>query len=643
MGQVVTLDFETAFKSKGTKDDPRYTLSGLTYEEYIFDPRFKIFGCGIKVGTSPSIWYTGEAMERKLQELFGPGNQNTAIAHNGYFDFAILGWIYNLHPHTRLCTMSMSKALWPHEPGSLDKLTKRLFPTDPSKWKGKELMSVDGLWELTEEQESTLAGYCNQDVEITFDAFAAMYHQFPKEEFLVIDMTLEFFSDPLVEVDEPRVLRHIHNEEELRADLLRNFSLKERIAPDRAAKILSSNEKYAEFLEMCKGITPPTKNSVANPEEETWAFAKDDIAYQELQKQHPDLNHIWEARKAIKSTQEISRANRLLIHSRVHTKNRLAVPIKYCGAHTTRWSGMNSINVQNFKRGGELRKSLVAPDGMVVIVADLSNIESRMLAWVAEDETLLSAYANKRDIYSEFASKIFGRHVDRKRKEYDAEGNEFYPDELEGFIGKIAILGLGYGMGWKKFQDTMAKGAMGGPPVFFEDYEAKRIVELYRSNYYPIPLLWRRSEGILFQMCMRRPEITQFGCCEVGYQKLILPNGLALHYPGLKYDEETSSFSFFNGKYRQNIYGGLFVENIIQALSRVLFGQAAVEINREYKQLNGRLITLTHDETVGVVDQRHINIAVDITSAIMSKRRSWCDDKRLVLASEVKYAREYSK
>ena len=107
--------------------------------------------------------------------------------------------------------------------------------------------------------------------------------------------------------------------------------------------------------------------------------------------------------------------------------------------HTGRFGGTEKINMQNLPRGSEIRKSLIAPEGRLVYVADLSNIEARMLAWLAEEQDLLQAFARDDDVYSQFASQVFGRDINKY-------------DHPERFVGKTAILGLGYGMGANKFK-----------------------------------------------------------------------------------------------------------------------------------------------------------------------------------------------
>jgi DNA polymerase I-like protein with 3'-5' exonuclease and polymerase domains len=140
--------------------------------------------------------------------------------------------------------------------------------------------------------------------------------------------------------------------------------------------------------------------------------------------------------------------------------------------------------LQNLPRGSKLRTALQAPTGHLLYVADLSNIEARMLAWLAQQEDLLMSFQAGKDVYSEFASSIYNRPISKK-------------DKLERYVGKTAILGLGYGMGSNKFKLTLETG---NPPVTITDNTAAQIVNHYRCTYPNIPILWNGCKQMLFGM-----------------------------------------------------------------------------------------------------------------------------------------------
>ena len=155
---------------------------------------------------------------------------------------------------------------------------------------------------------------------------------------------------------------------------------------------------------------------------------------------YPQFQHVWDARKAVKSRIAETRAQRFI--DATHDDGTISVPLRYYAAHTGRFGGTEKINMQNMPRNSELRKALCAPPGHLVFVADLSNIEARMLAWLADEDDLLAQFAAGDDIYSNLATEIYGRPINK------------HDDPTERFVGKTAVLGLGYGMGANKFRAT---------------------------------------------------------------------------------------------------------------------------------------------------------------------------------------------
>jgi hypothetical protein len=102
--QIITIDFETAWDTKAG-----YTLSKMTTEEYIRDPRFKAFGaCIHEYGSDKRTqWYRGDELPRILA-CYDP--ETTAVlAHNAQFDVSILEWIYNWRPCFIFDSLSMAR------------------------------------------------------------------------------------------------------------------------------------------------------------------------------------------------------------------------------------------------------------------------------------------------------------------------------------------------------------------------------------------------------------------------------------------------------------------------------------------------------------------------------------------------------
>jgi DNA polymerase len=125
------------------------------------------------------------------------------------------------------------------------------------------------------------------------------------------------------------------------------------------------------------------------------------------------------------------------------------------------------------------RGALIASPGKELYAADFNAIEARKLAWLSNCSTLLTLFNTKGgDPYCDMASAIYDRPITKA-------------DKTERNLGKKAILGLGYAMGWEKFQMTvyMDEG------IWLPDEFCQTIVNIYRKDKYPeIPALWRATE-----------------------------------------------------------------------------------------------------------------------------------------------------
>jgi DNA polymerase len=317
------------------------------------------------------------------------------------------------------------------------------------------------------------------------------------------------------------------------------------------------------------------------------------------------------------------------------------VYLKYCGAHTTRWSGGDGTNFQNLNRTekgfdpasydtkGALRYSVVAPPGCKLLVYDASQIEARTLAWFAGQDDLVAAFAAGEDVYSKFASMIYNREIDPKASA---------ADKTARFVGKVCVLGLGYGMGGVKLGNTLLSGSMGDVVRFTEDdlnnlgvnvdgflrrvrvghhtgeeaieaiqslltHEqkithfavAEHIVNQYRKLNSKIKECWTAMERVIELMIDGTEE--QVGPLKIIKNGLVLPSGLTLRYPELHYSESSESYTYKGSEpWPIKLYGGLLTENIIQALARCVISGQMLTLRDE----NFHIATMTHDEVVCV-------------------------------------------
>jgi DNA polymerase len=277
---------------------------------------------------------------------------------------------------------------------------------------------------------------------------------FPESELALIDMTLKMFTEPVLQLDKEMLSDAIINEREKRESILAQLAIDE--------TALASNPQFAEVLRTL-GVEPPTKISKTTGKK-AFAFAKNDAMFQALLNgSNEDVALVCEARLKVKSTLERTRAQRFLD---IAGRGALPVPLNYYGAHTGRWSASkgSSLNLQNLKRGSFLRKSICAPDGYKLVVADLSQIEPRVLAYLADYKELLNIFASGQDAYAAFGAQMFGIPDLTK---------ESHPDLRQS--AKSALLGCGYGMGWASFAAQLLTGFLGAPPTMYSKDFAKRL------------------------------------------------------------------------------------------------------------------------------------------------------------------------
>ena len=243
-------------------------------------------------------------------------------------------------------------------------------------------------------------------------------------------------------------------------------------------EVLMSNQKFAERL-LSYGVAPPMKVSPTTGKP-ALALAKNDEGFKALA-EHEDerVQALVAARLGTKSTLEETRTERFLD---IAQRGPLPIPLKYFAAHTSRWGGMDLINLQNLpsrgENAGKLKSSILPPPGYVIIDADSAQIEARILAWLAGQTDLVEAFRNKQDVYSIMASFIYAKPVDQITKQ-------------ERFVGKTVILGCGYGTGAAKLQ-AFLKGAT--PSIEMTLDECRQIVITYRAKYFKIPDLWSQGD-----------------------------------------------------------------------------------------------------------------------------------------------------
>jgi hypothetical protein len=607
MMDIITLDFETYY-------DKVYSLSKMTTEAYINNPLFEIIGVGVKINDGPADWYSGHRPSDFLRSL--DFSKCAVLCHNAAFDGAILSWKLNIKPRLWLDTLSMARPLHSTTVGGSLSALATYYNIGT---KGTEVIDAKGKRrdDFTEEELKAYGKYCTNDVDLTYKLFHLLKPSFRSTELMVIDQTIRMYTEPSVCLDRESLFAHLAYIKERKAALLAGSSTSQ--------EHLMSNQKFAEALSAL-GVNPPTKISKTT-NKETWAFSKVDLEFTELQN-HPDhrVQALVSARLGIKSTLEETRTQAFIdIASRNET--RLPIMLNYYAAHTGRFSGGDGSNLQNLPSRGNntIRRAIRAKPLHKIIACDSSQIEARMVAWLAGQDDLLQAFREKRDVYSEFASEIYGRTITKK-------------DTVERFVGKTCVLGLGYGMGAEKFKRTLEIG-QAGVSVKIDLNEAERIVRLYRQKNWKIVQLWNACGHALTSMSQGGSGVLA-NRLPFSIEGITLPSKFRIVYPALRSSSNGFEYILDGKSYRKyirdrmtgeptdsipiswtKIYGGKVTENLVQALAAIVIREQMAAIGRYYK-----VAFQVHDEIVLTVPLSFADAAEQKLVEIMSTPPKWAPD-----------------
>ena len=581
------------------------------------DSRFQVIGVAVKVNNESTEWFTGD-MEETAEWLAGfDWHNHFVLAHNAMFDAAILTWVFGQKPKAWLDTLSMARAiLGTQVGGSLSKLVEH-FGLGV---KGTEVVDAKGLRreDFGVEQLAKYGEYCKNDVELTYKLYNELNPTFPVREKRLIDITIRMFSDPLLELDTQKLEEHLSAVRERKAKLFTDSGI--------TKEILNSSAKFAALLES-HNVRPPMKPSPADPDKYIYAFAKSDKDFLHLLG-HPDeaVQAIVAARIGAKSTLEETRTERFIdISRRGHicgSLNRLPIPLKYYAAHTGRWGGSDKINLQNLPsrgtEGGKLKRCIVAPHGHVIIDCDSSQIEARVLAWLAGETYILDLFRRNADVYKHMAASIYGIIIESE------------VTQEQRFIGKTTVLGAGYGMGADKFQAQLS--GMGKEL----DIDACRfIIKQYRGVNRRISEWWNHLNLVLTAITSNKPiQVDSVGLMETSpFTGIPLPNGLFLNYPELRRDTG-GQFTYQTRTGPNKIYGGKVAENLCQAIARCVIGEQIIQIEKRY-----RVVLTVHDAVACVVPENEADEARAYIEECMRTSPPWALD--LPLNCESGMARNY--
>lgn len=599
--RYVLVDFETYF-------DAKYSLKNLSTSEYIRDPQFKVHGAAIRTASwATSRWLSGDVLTAFIRET--DWANTCLVAHHAQFDGFILRETYGVVPAESFCTLDASRA-------TLQGLVKGHGLDFVAEAVGlpRKLTTLEqfkGVRELTAEQEAQLAEYACRDAEIGWSLFELFHGQVSEVERALMSLTHRMFIDPV-----------------LRVDIDRAKAAKVKEANDNAAVIAASGAtlkelRSAKFADKLIALGVEIKTKVTPKGKTAPAFAKSDQFMKDLLLHENDVvRRLAEARVVAKAANQGLRADRL-INAGTTGDCTLPVYYYYFGAGTGRWSGGNRMNLQNLTAGGELRKSIVAPDGYVVGVADSGQIECRVNAWLWDETWLLDLFRAGRDPYCEFGPDVYNRTITKA-------------DPVERFVLKSMVLGLGFYMGWRRFQTFLKIGARGAPIVHMADEECERLVRVYRGKNRQIVNGWN--------LCKQMIEFLAYGSgaqwfgkiwVNADTQSVRLPSGREIIYPAMQEDDNGDYF-YIDGGDVVFIHPGGMCENLVQAIARDIIGWQMLNISKRL-----RVVMMTHDEIVALLPVESAQADWEWMRDQMLIAPPWCSD--IPLSAEGGFDVNYSK
>lgn len=558
--RIVVADWETRF------DSQTYTLSKMSTEAYLRDPRFEAHGCAIKwEPTEKAVWYGQEEIKQVMADE--DWSDVFMIHHHAQFDSAIEAWHYDCHPAMIGCTLSMARLLLGnHLSVSLDAVRKHFgMPTKITPYREFDGKRWSELSSFTRTQMAL--GACDE-VESIWKIFGLLMKDFPREELAVVDQTIKMFSNPVLRGDIDLLAKVWKDENTNKVKRLAELNITE--------AQLQSADQFADLLRQ-QGVEPEVKNGKVDPKtgqpREIYAFAKTDQFMRDLQ-EHEDetVQALVVARLGVKSTILQTRAETLGFMA---TRGAMPVYLRYCGAHTTRFSGGDNCNWQNLN--GTLEAAVSPPEGYWAFTPDLSQVECRLLNGLAGQEDKIEEFRQGLDPYVGVAEAFCGHKVTK----------ESHPELRQ--MGKVVELQAGFGSGALKIKATL-RNKVG---IIITDDEAEGWKKGYRDTHPKVVDLWKTGGRMIARLAGGDP--IEWGPTLVKDHKIYLPNGCPLNYETLEHhqDVETGE-SYWRLKTRNGwakMYGAKLIENWIQALARVVATQAMLRIN----QLGFRTVNMKHD------------------------------------------------
>lgn len=678
--RIVVLDFETYWDSKD------YTLSKIGPISYIRDSRFSAQLMSYIVTDASMMTYDRvrvaehDNIPAVLAALKLDAPDVVTVAHNGNgFDFLILSEIYHVVPRIAIDTMCMER--WTGVSRIQNESLKSMAKFFQCGEKVEGTVISDGRkWpdDFTPDERTAFIQYCRNDTEQCFLSFKAMLPFVTADALLFSSITAKMACNPVLRLDDDMLTAYLNELSDkvtkARNDINMMFMFK---SDEDFLKAIRSSASFVKMLELL-GRKPPMKYSVAKSETKrkkleaggktnlseedyavyTPALAKSDLDFVAMASDADERVALL-VRTRLENNSSIQRSRAETFHALAKSGRPMPVMLNAFKAHTSRYTAGNSegssdkLNLQNLSKRDPsqltLRKAVQAPEGMALVACDSSQIEARILAYVANETELVDAFRRGADPYADLAEKIFQIPSEKIHK-----GAKSGDKKLKAYrnVGKTGILSAGYGVGWRKYADTLLRQGVRLSSDIDQHYEmAHHAHNVYRASNPNIVAFWDTCQTVIKALYLGysgefggpNDNIFQYSvapiCGRDDVPTIIGPNKYTLRYFKLscevseKNNREEYYYTRVKGKseLKTKIYGGALAENLCQYLAFALLQWQACRMTEQ----GIRLIANIHDSFLAICPEDEAEHTKSVMESCMSSVPDWLGDFPVACEAEI--------
>jgi DNA polymerase I-like protein with 3'-5' exonuclease and polymerase domains len=591
---ICAVDFETYY-------DNEVSITTLGVYHYLRHPQADLYL--VSIATDTGLQYVGSPFDFDWNQI--SGSDWTWLSHNAQFDQPVFERIQEIAEEKGNTNVPqhLSLAAW-HDtadlaaflgvPRSLKESSNLLLGTELSK-DVRDQMKGQRWAEMTPEFREEVCKYAIDDAVYCLQLFTDHGHKWPQHEREISAMTRNMALRGV-----PLDVEGI--KEDIRKLTTSLWEYKQSIPWKETNALLSPIALREECAK--HGLKAPDSFAQNDPEAEKFFEAHAET--------YPWLMAVREYRKASK---HLSTLETML--KRERGDGWMTYGLKYGGAHTLRDSGDSGLNLQNLPKGivsgVDVRAKIKAPEGYTFAIVDLSQIEPRVLHWLAGDKKMLKFIKEIPDLY-EAQARAWGL--------YDKEGSLKATDPALRHQIKQLALGLGYGMGAVKFSSVAG----------VEPNEAMKLTTLYRDKNKLITALWRKLQQGFDKSLEDKDRDFE----------LELASGRFLKYRQISGGEGGASAHIprMGKMMKLSFWGGVFCENLVQATARDVFMHQCLQIEKAGIPVIMRI----HDEAVCLVPKESAQERLNQIISIMSTAPDWAlTPTPLPLAAEGSLSEVYKK